>query len=157
MHANLLTGEATVEETFRVRSARLKEFGSAGNSPPAIREGVRYYFIPRNAFPRQVHPIFSTLLFRGFPGPPASPSDKISRKYYGSRDDQACRKPACTDLCRALFCINEEGYPLMCTQEYTRSTLRRPGCSRKKLASGCSLEFGAPGDEQTGTAWPPLM
>jgi hypothetical protein len=49
-HANLLTVEAVVKETFRVRSARLKEFGSAGIIPHALREGVRYYFIPRNAF-----------------------------------------------------------------------------------------------------------
>lgn len=32
MHANLLTVEAAVEETFRVRSARLKEFGAAAGS-----------------------------------------------------------------------------------------------------------------------------
>jgi hypothetical protein len=68
MQANLLTVEAAVEETFRVRSARLKEFGSAGIIPPAIREGVRYFFISRNAFPRQVHPILSTLLFSGSSG-----------------------------------------------------------------------------------------
>ena len=133
MHANLLTVEAAVEKTFRVRSARLKEFGSAGIIPHAIREGVRYYFIPRNAFSQTGSPYPQYAAVRGFPGPPASPSDKTSRKYYGSLDDQACRKPACTDLCRALFCINnEEGYPLIFTQEYTRSTLRRPRCSRKK-------------------------
>jgi hypothetical protein len=157
MHANLLTVEAAMEDTFRVRSARLKEFGSGGIIPPAISEGVRYYFIPRNAFPRQVHPILSTLLLG---------VSRALRRHHRIKspasimalDDQACRKPACTDLCRALFCINnEEGYPLMCTQEYTRSTLRRPGCSRKEKLTRGSLEFGAPGDEQTGTAWPPLM
>lgn len=69
MHANLLTVEAAVEETFRVRSARLKEFGSVGMiSPPAIREGVRYYFIPRNAFPDRFT-LSSARCFFGFPGP----------------------------------------------------------------------------------------
>ena len=38
MHATLLTVEAAVEETFRVRSARLKEIGSTGIIPHAISE-----------------------------------------------------------------------------------------------------------------------
>jgi len=36
MHANLLTVEAALEETFRVRSARLKEFGSTGIAWPHL-------------------------------------------------------------------------------------------------------------------------
>ena len=101
MHANLLTVEAAVEETFRVRSARLKEFGSAGIIPPAIREGVRYYFIPRNAFPRQVHPILSTLLLGVSRALRRHHRKNLPQVLWLSMTKLVGSKPACTDLCRA--------------------------------------------------------
>ena len=102
MHANLLTVEAAVKETFRVRSARLKEFGSAGIVPHAIREGVRYYFIPRNAFPKTGSPYPQHAAFRGFPGPPAShrikpPASIMSlsmTKLVGSQHAPICVVPS---------------------------------------------------------------
>ena len=109
MHANLLTVEAAVEKTFRVRSARLKEFGSAGNIPPAIREGVRYYFIPRNAFPRQVHHIFSTLLLGVSRAlrrhhrikSPASTMALAMTKLVGSQHAPICVAPSSVSTRRA--------------------------------------------------------
>jgi hypothetical protein len=103
MHADLLTVEATVKETFRVRSARLKEFGSAGIIPHALREGVRYYFIPRNAFSQTgSHPILSTLLLgvsRALQRhhrikPPASIMALSLTKLVGSQHAPICVVPS---------------------------------------------------------------
>jgi hypothetical protein len=63
MHANMLTVEAAVEETFGVRSARLKELATPGYHPSRNTRGAPLLLYPTQRFyPRQVHPILSTLL-----------------------------------------------------------------------------------------------
>ena len=91
MHANLLTVEAAVEETFRVWSARLKEFGSTGIIPHAISEARPLLLYPTQRF-SQTGPLYPQHAAVRVPGPPASPPDNTSGKYYGSLVDQACRK-----------------------------------------------------------------
>jgi hypothetical protein len=66
MHANLLTVEAALEETFRVRSARLKEFGSTGMIiPHAISEARPLELYPTQSFPHTGTPYPQHAAVRG--------------------------------------------------------------------------------------------
>jgi hypothetical protein len=84
MHANLLTVEAAVED---LQSAVRKAQGAwqRRDHPSRYTRGRPLLLHPTQRFFQTGSPYPQHAAFRGFPGPPASPSDKISRKYYGSR------------------------------------------------------------------------
>ena len=108
MHANLLTVEAALEETFRVRSARLKEFGSTGIIPHAISEARPLVLYPTQSFPHTGTPYPQHAAFRGSQAlrrhrriiPQASIMAPWLTKLIGRRHAPNCAVSSCTQEAR---------------------------------------------------------